>query len=461
MVEARAQRAHASLRLPSRWSFPLLSLLLLAVAAAALLHSSANSDTFSDAATTSTTTTIYGNHLRPLLEEKDGTQTLNVYGPGGRIVAQIVRDADGNEEVRYLLGDHLGSTRLILHPAGNPIGTFDYSPFGQTSASGTSADSVRPRYTGQRHDPALDTYHFPARAYDPQTGCFLSVDPKRVNHSPYIYASDAPVNRVDPTGGEDLAYYFVDGFWSVDQLLDHGWLGYGEIHMDLLRTAGDGLPSYATSHAEKAVLGFDSELAFHLDVFGDSRSPKATIVLGAHSREVPDDFVPAILALREAHLQKFGEEGFLDFRILAHPDSAHLAREYAGVLARVNPRSVEMSFSYALSLDERAPSVPTAPSAPLYPVVDGKVLGPVPLRATVSETWSTLDRLRMATGREQLLDYPRLSSSPSSSRSSSSSDSSPRMQGFGVHEGRPPSPEVRLPSPGGEGFLLLEPGFRE
>ena len=30
--------------------------------------------------------------MRPLVEERDGVQTLNIYGPGGRIIAQVVQD---------------------------------------------------------------------------------------------------------------------------------------------------------------------------------------------------------------------------------------------------------------------------------------------------------------------------------------------------------------------------------
>ena len=272
LVWALPQRDRASLRglrLSSRWSFPLLSLSLLAVGAAALLHSSANSDTSSDASASSTTTTIYGNHLHPLLEEKDGTQTLNIYGPGNRIVAQVLRDDHGNETVRYLVGDHLGSTRVALDAAGNPIGAFDYSPFGQTSASGAAADSVRPRYTGQRHDPALDTYHFPARAYDPQTGRFLSVDPARGNPSPYLYASNNPLGRVDLSGKLDAPFIVVDynsyPGWSKPALQGEilRWLGlpdeYRDAFLDIaaLRRpqGGAGMLSFAEQHPARVLGG--------------------------------------------------------------------------------------------------------------------------------------------------------------------------------------------------------------
>ena len=160
---------------------------------------------------TSSTTTIYGNHLRPLVEERDGVQTLNIYGPGNRIVAQVVRDGDGGEEVRHLVADHLGSTRLALDQAGNPVGRFDYNPYGETTASGNAAAELRYRYTGHPGDSPLGNYHTPQRVYDPTLGRFLSVDPMRSEVSPYVYAGDNPVNLVDPTGGVKLGpFYFVD-----------------------------------------------------------------------------------------------------------------------------------------------------------------------------------------------------------------------------------------------------------
>ena len=40
--------------------------------------------------------------MRPLVEETDGVQMLNIYGPVGQIIAQVVEDGQGGQEVRYL-----------------------------------------------------------------------------------------------------------------------------------------------------------------------------------------------------------------------------------------------------------------------------------------------------------------------------------------------------------------------
>ena len=151
---------------------------------------------------------VYGDQLRPLVEETGGVQTLNIYGPGGQIIAQVVQDGQGGQEVRYLLADHLGSTRVVLDADGNVVARFEYGPHGETTAVGTAAAEVRYRYTGHPWDEAQGVYETPARGYDPTLGRFLSVDAARQSTSPYIYTGNNPVNKVDPNGLGPV-YFFL------------------------------------------------------------------------------------------------------------------------------------------------------------------------------------------------------------------------------------------------------------
>ena len=127
-------------------------------------------------------------------------QTLNIYGPGGRIIAQVVRDGQGSEEVRYLLTDHLGSTRVVVDAEGNAVARYEYAPHGETTVAGTVAGEVRYRYTGHPYDEGQEVYETPARVYDPTLGRFLSVDPQRETGSPYTYVTNNPVLYKDPNG---------------------------------------------------------------------------------------------------------------------------------------------------------------------------------------------------------------------------------------------------------------------
>ena len=153
--------------------------------------------------------------MRPLVEETNGVQTLNIYGPGGQIIAQVVQDAQGRQEVPYLLADHLGSTRTVLDADGNAVARFEYGPHGETTAAGTAAAEVRYRYTGHPWDEAQGVYETPARQYDPTLGRFLSVDPKREGASPYVYAGNNPLGYVDPTGAILYAPFFMQSGFTV------------------------------------------------------------------------------------------------------------------------------------------------------------------------------------------------------------------------------------------------------
>ena len=153
------------------------------------------------------TLNLYGGGMQPLVEERDGVQTLNIYGPGGQIIAQVVRDGQGSEEVRYLLTDHLGSTRVVLDSEGNAVARYEYAPHGETTAAGTVAGEVRYRYTGHPYDEGQEVYETPARGYDPTLGRFLSVDPLRVDASPYVYAGNNPVGYLDPAGGVKVPFF--------------------------------------------------------------------------------------------------------------------------------------------------------------------------------------------------------------------------------------------------------------
>ncbi len=209
---ARKHTRHAT-----RWGrYPLAGALLLAVLVACGISAQlfATSDTPHGSSLEDADPTLYahGHRLRPLVEETGGAQTLNIYGPGGQIIAQAARDDQGSQAVRYLLADHLGSTRVVVGADGNAVAHFEYGPHGETAAAGTAAAEVRYRYTGHPYDESQGLYQTPARGYDPTLGRFLSVDPQRQDASPYVYAGNNPVGLVDPTGGGGVPFFIQSGF---------------------------------------------------------------------------------------------------------------------------------------------------------------------------------------------------------------------------------------------------------
>ncbi len=89
---------------------------------------------------------------------------------------------------------------MITGAAGEKLGSFTYDGYGYPNASnGTTTSALG--YDGQYTDADTGLIYLRARYYDPATAQFTSIDPAvETTAAPYIYASDEPTNRADPTG---------------------------------------------------------------------------------------------------------------------------------------------------------------------------------------------------------------------------------------------------------------------
>ena len=231
-----------------------------ALSTAPMGANAAGANSESGAGSNARTLYVHGDRLRPLVEETDGAPVLNIYGPGGRIIAQVAPDGSGSEEARHLLADHLGSTRLVLDGEGTTVARFEYGPYGET-ASGTAA-TVRYRYTGHPYDEAQGVYETPARGYDPTLGRFLSVDPQRQDASPYVYAGNNPVGFLDPTGGGKVPFFMRSGFWGLGEeqsFTSKGWTK-GEVRsrLEFVKDISDTLGMHGGQQIQDATRTFGS-----------------------------------------------------------------------------------------------------------------------------------------------------------------------------------------------------------
>ena len=101
--------------------------------------------------------------------------------------------------------DGHGNVRFTTNTSGAVGNTYQFDAFGMPIASaGTIANTYL--YSGEHFDSNLNLYHLRARYYNQGTGRFLVMDPKwgnvfnpRTLHK-YVYASNDPVNRRDPSG---------------------------------------------------------------------------------------------------------------------------------------------------------------------------------------------------------------------------------------------------------------------
>jgi RHS repeat-associated protein len=136
-----------------------------------------------------------------VLEERDGLDVVRRHYTYG--AAPLSQTADGT--TAFYLADGLGSVRLLTGNGGVVTDRYGYDAYGALATS-SGATSNPYRYRGERLDETTGLYHLRARWMDPALGRFISRDPfPGFANDPsslhkYLYASDDPVNRLDPSG---------------------------------------------------------------------------------------------------------------------------------------------------------------------------------------------------------------------------------------------------------------------
>ena len=148
--------------------------------------------------------------------DTDGTST-DYMRAAGMTLARI-KDTDGvniyHGAETYLHNDHLGSVAAGTDAAGTLLWTEHHSPYGEP-LSPNAANDNEATFTGHIRDKATGLNYMQARYYDPVIGRFLSIDPvgfmdtgRPSQFNRFVYASNDPVNRIDPDGRIDI---FIGG----------------------------------------------------------------------------------------------------------------------------------------------------------------------------------------------------------------------------------------------------------
>ena len=154
---------------------------------------------------------VWGNHDLPLYEyfeggRNTGKDKVYIYGLDYAPIGTLY-----NGKHYLFLRDHQSSLLQIVESATKTIvEEYEYLPYGQTRRR-THTDELGHDYpigsylyTGQEYDLELKLYNFKARFYNPKERVFLQPDPLYLNHSPYTYANNDPVNYVDRDGKQSL-----------------------------------------------------------------------------------------------------------------------------------------------------------------------------------------------------------------------------------------------------------------
>ncbi|MBB3188945.1 SpvB/TcaC N-terminal domain-containing protein [Halomonas cerina] len=107
---------------------------------------------------------------------------------------------DEGPKVQYPLGDHLGSSNLVVDDQANFINREEYTPYGETSFG--SFGRKRYRFSGKERDEESGLYYHGARYYVPWVGRWATADPAGLvdGTNLYRYARDNPIGLIDPEG---------------------------------------------------------------------------------------------------------------------------------------------------------------------------------------------------------------------------------------------------------------------
>jgi RHS repeat-associated protein len=135
------------------------------------------------------------NETETLPELLEAGETSYLYGPEGQPIEEITASA-----AAFLHQDQQGSVRMLNDAAGNVVGRYNYTAWGQvTKHAGSASTSLQ--YDGQYTDQETGFQYLRARYYDPGTGQFLSVDPlSPITRERYEYTENDPLDGLDPYG---------------------------------------------------------------------------------------------------------------------------------------------------------------------------------------------------------------------------------------------------------------------
>jgi RHS repeat-associated protein len=109
-----------------------------------------------------------------------------------------------DNDLRFILSDHLGSTSVVTDGSGNYLAQQRYDAWGSTRYIDGAIPTDK-EYTGQRHSRDVGLYDYKARWYDPLLGRFLMEDtiiPQQgvMRLDRYSGMMNNPIRLKDPTG---------------------------------------------------------------------------------------------------------------------------------------------------------------------------------------------------------------------------------------------------------------------
>jgi RHS repeat-associated protein len=113
---------------------------------------------------------------------------------------------DHGPAIQFHLGDHLGSSNVVVDANGAMANREEFTPYGETSFG--SFARKRYRFNGMERDEESGLNYHGARYYEPWTSRWVNVDPAQSRYldwSPFCYSLASPLRYIDPNGAEPEA----------------------------------------------------------------------------------------------------------------------------------------------------------------------------------------------------------------------------------------------------------------
>ncbi len=144
-------------------------------------------------------------------EELTNGIVTRVYTWGSQLISQEQYSASSGQWNASFYGyDGHGNVRLLINSSGVVTDRYDYDAFGNLLIKQGTTSNLH-LYCGEELDQTLGLYNLRARLMNPLTGRFWTQDNyEGTNGDPfslhkYLFSSASPINRIDPSGHEDLA----------------------------------------------------------------------------------------------------------------------------------------------------------------------------------------------------------------------------------------------------------------
>jgi RHS repeat-associated protein len=125
---------------------------------------------------------------------------------------------DRGPDIQFHIGDHLGSSNLVIGDNGSFINREEYYPYGETSFGGFG--KKRYRFTGKERDEESGLNYHRMRYYSNVMCRWISTDPLGIEAgvNQYRYSSNNPINRVDASGENDEDALAIKGIMKAEGL---------------------------------------------------------------------------------------------------------------------------------------------------------------------------------------------------------------------------------------------------